>query len=92
MGSVVEGSPPAALAVAAPGAGRKIRSKALKSLISWKEKEAQAAPFRRFWPAFSAQRVRFAGKKRAFPSAKASAFPERSQSRNIGCSRSSTPA
>jgi hypothetical protein len=46
--------------------GRKIQDKVLKSFISRKEKEAQAAQFRKFWQSFQAGKSAFRGEKRRF--------------------------
>jgi hypothetical protein len=56
---------PAALAVVAPEVGRKIRAKALKSLVSRKEKEAGEPSFRGFGWRFSAENL-FCGQKARF--------------------------
>jgi hypothetical protein len=57
--------------VVAPEVGRKNRSKALKSLISWKENEAREPSFRRFYQGFSSGKARFTPQKAPFPSANA---------------------
>jgi hypothetical protein len=60
----VRRTPPGALDVVAPEVGRKIRCKALKSLISRKKSEGRGPLFWGFWQGFSALKPRFAGKKR----------------------------
>jgi hypothetical protein len=59
--------------------GRKIRAKALKSLLSRKESGPQTAASGGFWQAFSARKADFTLKKKsAFLLTNVSAFPRRS--------------